>query len=238
MAASTTKSLPTFSEVLSTVWNGYTSNQTVIWKIVAPYVAVSALQGLLIAIYPEPIVATMVGVAMIGITIWVSLVLMRLMYQITMTGKANEEAAKKDIIEVLWPYIGVSIVVDIMVMLGFVAFIVPGIILALMYFGASYAAVLDKKGVGDSMKYSLKITSGRKGNMFALLLSLGIVVGLIYMISIGITGFVLSLVGGLIGETWSHGLPLMGQSLIDGVLLPVTTGIGVMIYGHLKKLAK
>ncbi|MBT6254459.1 hypothetical protein HOI83_04495 [Candidatus Uhrbacteria bacterium] len=236
--AKTAKSLPSFSEVLSTTWNGYTQNQAIIWKIVAPYVGLSALQGLLIALYPSPLIGSIIGIAIMVVAIWLSIVLTRLMHQITMKGKVDAEKAQANIGEVLWPYIAVSIIVGIIVMLGLVAFIIPGIILALMYFGATYSTIIDKKGVSEAMQFSIKITKGRKWELFSLLFILMVVVGLIYLITLGVVGFVLGMIGGLASAEWGAGLAIVGQSVLDGILIPVSNGIGVMIFGHLKKLAK
>ncbi|HJN84886.1 MAG TPA: hypothetical protein QF873_01030 [Patescibacteria group bacterium] len=236
--AKTATSLPSFNEVISTTWNGYTKHQAVIWKIVAPYVGLSALQGLLLVLYPSPMIGMIVGIALMVVTIWVSIVLTRLMHQITMKGKADATAAQANIGEVLWPYIAVSIIVGIMVMLGLIVFIIPGIMLALMYFGTTYATIIDKKGVSEAMQFSVKITKGRKWQLFTLLFTLMVVVGLIYLITLGVVGFVLGMIGGLASAEWAAGLAIVGQSILDGILIPISAGIGVMIYAHLKKLAK
>lgn len=234
----TTSSLPKFNEVMSTVWNGYIANQSVIWKVVVPYIFISALQGILTILLPDVYVVSLLTIALIVIAIWTAIVITRIMYQITITGKVDEESAKQDIGNVVWPYIGVSIIVGILVMLGSIAFIVPGIILFLMYFGSSYAAIIDKKNIGDSMKYSLKITNGWKWNMFTLLFSTGATATIMYLIISAVVVFLLTLAGGLISKQFSEIIIIIASSTLNGIFLPFTTGICVMVYGNLKKLAK
>jgi hypothetical protein len=234
----TTNNFPTFSDVISTSWNGYKNNQAVIWKIMAPYVAIASFNGILIAFWPEPTVSLIAGIALMIVSVWVSLIITRLMYQITMGRKVNVETAKADLGQVLWPFIAVNVIVGFITMLGFVAFIVPGIIFMLMYFGASYATVIDNKGIGDAMKLSLKITKDHKWQMFTLFLALGIVVGIIYLVVFGVIGFTLGMIGSLVNEALAGALVAVGQSILDAVIIPFGTGIGVMVYGHLKKLAK
>lgn len=59
-------------------------------------------------------------------------------------------------------YIAASILYGIMVAIGFILLIVPGIYLALTYGQFSYAIIDKDLGILDAFKYSKQITSGQK----------------------------------------------------------------------------
>ena len=69
-------------------------------------------------------------------------------------------------------YLGVSILVGIIVSIGFVLFIIPGIILALMYSQVLFIMLDDEKiGITDAMKKSREMMNGHKWEYFVLILS-------------------------------------------------------------------
>jgi hypothetical protein len=70
----------------------------------------------------------------------------------------------------------VSIVVGIIVFLGILALIVPGIILAVMYSLALPVLLIEKKGVFESMSRSRQLVSHRWAKTFGTFLVLGIIV--------------------------------------------------------------
>lgn len=65
-----------------------------------------------------------------------------------------------------------SIVVGLLVLLGLVFLIVPGIIVALMLFVAVPASVMEGGGIGKALKRSGDLTEGHKGSLFAVVLVL------------------------------------------------------------------
>ncbi len=64
--------------------------------------------------------------------------------------------------------VGLSIVMGLGVGLGFVFLIVPGVILALMWSLAVPVAILEDKGVGDSLSRSSQLTKGNRGRIFVI----------------------------------------------------------------------
>jgi len=64
--------------------------------------------------------------------------------------------------------LGLSIVMGLGIGLGLVLLIVPGIILALMWSLAVPVAVLENKGVGESMTRSSQLTKGNRGRIFVI----------------------------------------------------------------------
>ena len=127
--AESTKQLPGVGVVLSTVWNGYGEHSKELWKIVLPYVALLSLQGILSALLASTGYTWLVGgigvvsITLFFVSIWVGILLMRAMYQITMTGKLDVKKVHKNLGAVVWPFIAVSIIVGMITVAGFIAFI-------------------------------------------------------------------------------------------------------------------
>lgn len=105
-----------------------------------------------------------------------------------------------------FPVLGVSILVGIVVGLGFLLFIVPGFILVCVLFVAVPAVVVERGGVFDAMSRSAALTQGKRGAIFAIVLvfmGIGLVVsvltqdfarsGLVGLIVAQLVGMVISL---------------------------------------------
>src|SRR3989454_9416799 len=92
--------------------------------------------------------------------------------------------------KLLWIW-ALSIVVGVIVFLGFIALIVPGIILAIMFSLAFPVLLIENKGVLESMGRSRELVSHRWLKTFATFLVLGIVI-------LGASTIV-SAIGGLVG---------------------------------------
>ncbi len=75
----------------------------------------------------------------------------------------------------LIPVVGVAIVTGLAIGLGFLALVVPGIILACGLFVAPVVAVIEKTGVGASISRSWEITQGYKKTIFCIFILLAIV---------------------------------------------------------------
>jgi hypothetical protein len=76
----------------------------------------------------------------------------------------------------LWPdffvYFVTSVLVGIAVMLGFIALIVPGVVLALMFSFAGFAVIDRKLDPIEAMKESARLTTGAKPELLGLALLL------------------------------------------------------------------
>ena len=72
-------------------------------------------------------------------------------------------------LSVLLPVSLISIVVGVLVVLGWMVFIIPGIFLYVIFWVAVPAAVVERTGVIDSMKRSLELTKGNRWKVFFVL---------------------------------------------------------------------
>jgi phage FluMu protein Com len=90
----------------------------------------------------------------------------------------------------LLPILAASILFGIIVLLGFVALIVPGIILSLM-FSQYYYLIIDRNAsIIDSLKMSMDLTDGNKLMLFAIGLVAGIVGTLVTLLTCCLGGLV------------------------------------------------
>ncbi len=64
--------------------------------------------------------------------------------------------------KLFWKYLGVSILMGLAIMIGFILLIIPGIIFALMYSMAPLILIDTNSGVVTSMKESAAITKGNR----------------------------------------------------------------------------
>ena len=103
-----------------------------------------------------------------------------------------------------WKLIGTMILSAIVIVIGLILLIIPGIVIALMLAFAGYIAVDKSMGPVASFKRSAAITKGNRLRIFAMLL-----IFLAAGILVGITAF--------FGETVSR----IVQLIVDIILLPV-----------------
>lgn len=83
-----------------------------------------------------------------------------------------------------WSYVGASIVFGICVTIGLIFFIVPGIIIALIWFFYGYNIVDKGDSMMEAFARSNQLTKGRKGQLFVFMLVLALlnIVGLLLLI--------------------------------------------------------
>lgn len=236
-----TKKLPKIGEILSVSVEATKKHFAVYVKILLPYLVLVILQGSL-GVFAEDNgvmigLTLLVTLAMIIYAFWMTIILTRVSYQAVMTGKVNEATAKKEVGKVILPLIVVSIIVGIITGLGFILLIIPGIILALMYFASQYLVIIEKKGISDALSMSLKMAKGRKWDLFVKLFVSHIVVGILYYVAVLIVGIVFSMIGALVSEEVGGILAVIGVSIVVIPFIPVFINLSTFIYGHLKKIS-
>ncbi|MDA0952846.1 MAG: hypothetical protein O2825_14630 [Proteobacteria bacterium] len=122
-----------------------------------------------------------------------------------------------------------GIVMTIIIGLGTLLFIVPGIIISVMFFVAIPAAVVERGGVGASLTRSRELTAGHRWQLFALVLILVvvmIVIGLVVGIALG--------VGGMVAAGGGGGGAIWIQQLFNMVLGGIWATIIAVAYHDLR----
>jgi len=130
----------------------------------------------------------------------------------------------------LLPVIGVGILVAILIWLGLLLLIVPGIILACMLYVAVPVAVVEKPGVFASLSRSADLTKGHRWTIFAIflvILALALVIGMVLVMALATTGsLVVALLGTVIAlffGLWSG----VAQAVVYHDLRKVKEGIDI-----------
>jgi len=105
-----------------------------------------------------------------------------------------------------------SIIVGIIVVLGIIALIVPGILLAIMFSLALPVLLIENKGVTESMGRSRQLVSHRWAKTFGTFLVLGIIVLIASLIFSAITaplGFIGPVVNGILSALYQPLFPIL-----------------------------
>jgi len=105
-----------------------------------------------------------------------------------------------------------SIIVGIIVVLGIIALIVPGIILAIMFSLALPVLLIENKGVTESMGRSRQLVSHRWAKTFGTFLVLGIIVLIASLIFSAITaplGIIGPVVNGILSALYQPLFPIL-----------------------------
>jgi uncharacterized membrane protein len=103
--------------------------------------------------------------------------------------------------------LGLSIVTGILILLGFICLIVPGVIALRRYFLAPYLLVDKNLGIGEAMKQSAAISKPFSGSIYG-------VIGVTILLSLtGIIPVVGSIIGALAGVVYSVAPALRYQEL-------------------------
>jgi hypothetical protein len=98
----------------------------------------------------------------------------------------------------IWGVIGLSMLMGLGIGVGFIALLVPGVLLALMWSLSVPVKILENKGVTDSMSRSADLTKGDWGRIFViwlLFLLLGVTIGLLLRWPVEIAAGVSSIAG-------------------------------------------
>jgi hypothetical protein len=85
-------------------------------------------------------------------------------------------------LSLILPVIGVAILVGLITGIGYVLFVVPGVIAAVMLWVAIPVAVVERPGVVASLKRSADLTKGHRWTILGILIVIGIVLIVISMI--------------------------------------------------------
>lgn len=128
------------------------------------------------------------------------------------------------LILLLFKSIILSIAVGFLTLLGCVALIVPGIIIAIGYSIATNVLVVERKSIWQSMKRSWSLTRGDRGQIFGLSFVTGIIVGFFVFVIAMLIQFLVRDI------QWVGYLNTMLSALTE----PITSCITVIIYFNMR----
>lgn len=90
-----------------------------------------------------------------------------------------------------WPLLGVALLSTLLIVVGLILLVVPGIWLSCILFASAAVCVVETQGVTDSMKRSAELTIGYRWKVFAL--------GLVLVLGAMLAGAVVSGIGFMVG---------------------------------------
>lgn len=178
------------------VWNGIQSVTVIDGAFVLGYVG-AALGGLLLSLVG--------GMVLQGLVVRSTVLFL--------SGREPDTAQSVAVaLRLILPIIAVSIVVGLMVMVGLLALIVPGIMIYCAFIVSVPALIEERGGVFASMRRSRELTRGSRGHIFLL----------------AIMFWVISLVIGALFELIGGGADLQGLATqpSDPILYGAMTGLG------------
>ena len=149
--------------------------------IVIPAAPVDPTSQQLLAWFPTFLTASITSLFLSGIVSWIANsittgITIKYTSDMLENGKANLQASFNFTLTKLLFLLAASIITGILVVLGFIALIVPGIILAIMFSLVYPAIMLEGTGVLGSLSRSRALVSNRWLKTFGLFLVLGIIV--------------------------------------------------------------
>ncbi|WP_339861347.1 hypothetical protein [Paremcibacter congregatus] len=124
---------------------------------------------------------------------------------------------------VVFPVVGLAIIIGFIIALGMILLIVPGVILAIMFYVAIPVRVVEGRNIGDCLSRSEKLTKGHRWSIFGLLVLVVIISTLINAVA----GGLMAIIGNL---------PLMGTILyiVSAYITAFGSVISAMVYYELR----
>ncbi|MDI6798771.1 MAG: hypothetical protein QMD12_02125, partial [Candidatus Aenigmarchaeota archaeon] len=163
------------------------------------------------------------------LTLFLGSMIIKMVYDSTRK-KLSLGVAAKFVLSRYITLLAASVLYFLITLVGVVAFIIPGIFLAVKLIFYDYVILIDKLGVTDSLEKSWKIVKGRWWGVFGLTLILSV-------ISFALA-FALGVLGGLLSglsEALSEVIWLATQFLITLFIFPWYTSSLAFAYLQLRK---
>jgi hypothetical protein len=191
------------TEILTQAWELWKKHIVFTWMLLG----VIFLVSIFFAILDPKGQNAFVSLLSVAVSVFIQLGIYALLLKLVRTGeegKLEEIAGQRDI---YWRALGGMILLGILVSVGLVFFIIPGVYLAMRFFFVPYLFVDQKLSIGQAFTESTRLTDGIKMNLLGFTL---------VMVLVNFAGFLLFLVGLLIS-------------------IPVTGIASIMLYDKVKK---
>lgn len=181
------------------------------------------------------IILGLVVLAAIIASIWIFIAFIRVIAS-RYLDKAPEGvgAELKKAIPLILPYIGASIMFGLIMVGGFILFIVPAIIFSIWFAFYMYEIALDNRSVMDSLKGSKSLVSGRWWGILWRFFAPAFIFGIITFIAQGVVQLPLELVGNTAESTGlfmtATILSVLLTTAINVIMTPLTAASQVILY--------
>ena len=151
--------------------------------VVIPATPVHPTSQQLLTWFPTFVTATLTSLFLSGIVGWITSsitagVAIKFTSDMLEKGQANLQTSFNFTLTKLLYLLAASIITGVLILLGFVALIIPGVILSLMFSLVYPVIMLEGTGVMGSISRSRVLVSNRWLNTFVLMLLIGIIVGI------------------------------------------------------------
>jgi len=174
--------------------------------IVIPEAPANPTSQLLLAWFPTFLTATLTSLFLSGIVSWIvnsftTGITTKFTSDLLERGQANLQTSFNFTLTKLLPLLAASIITGILIVLGFIALIVPGIILALMFSLVYPVIMLEGTGILGSLSRSRVLVSKRWLKTLGLLFVVGIIVAMVNGVAVlnaGQFGLVAPLISGIL----------------------------------------
>lgn len=178
------------------------------------------------------------GVGIVGVAYWIMYILLMLVLIVvniamgvalieavnnrTLTIKASYMQAKG----VFWRYILLSLLLSVILMIGYILLIIPGIIMTVWFSFAAFILVLEGAGVVDSIKLSKSYVAGKWWKVFGRLCAL-IIFSTAY-------GLIISLFIAVFASVVPEWLLALIALALNILITPITIAYMYALYSDLK----
>jgi hypothetical protein len=174
--------------------------------IVVPEAPLHPTSQQLLAWFPTFLTATVTSIFLSGIVSWIASsittgITIKFTSDMLQSGQANLQTSFNFTLPKLLSLLAASIITGILIVLGLIALVIPGVILSLMFSLVYPAIMLEGTGVLGSLSRSRELVSNRWLKTFVLMLLIGIIVTIvnwIFVLIASLFGVVSPLISGIL----------------------------------------
>jgi uncharacterized membrane protein len=208
------------------------------------FVGISALPGSImllfqlgIALVPPsgPLVSLIASLASYVLTIVASTVAQGATMVAVSQIQLGRDASATEAFRQIRPRIGELVIlalnITLRIVIGFILLIVPGVIVALRYALAAPVAVLEEKGVNESLERSRDLTRGHLGRILLIYCLLVVLILAGYALwQVPMMLVVLYTTGSVVLPTWATVVMLAGNFVVQSIVSPISVIALALVY--------
>lgn len=161
---------------------------------------------------PVIIVSFFVSIAELFLTVWISIILMRIITAYDNKKLVDQNAVQNSSLLLIRPVLLVAILYLLIIIGGLILLVIPGIIFLFWYSFAQAAVILDNKQGMDALRFSKSLVAGRFWKVSYRAFVGPFILGFVYSLIIGVVLMILASGAGLdTAEIFSGKLPIWVQ---------------------------